>query len=177
MISLFSTLNVTLGVLVIVGQITILVLVFGKLFPQKFPKAFQNFFETYGLRLAFAVALLAFLGPLTYSEIVGLTPCKLCWLQRIAMFPQVFLLGIALWRKETLIRFYSIPMVLIGAAISVYHYLMQHAVVPEGDCGVVGQNAHSCGSIFIDVFGYITIPMMALTAFLLIALLLGNVRD
>ena len=174
---LFGAFNVVLGVLVVVGQMLFVWLVLGRIFSSVLPWKFRSILRTYGLRMAFGVALVATLGSLTYSEIVGLTPCKYCYWQRIFMFPQAIMLGIASWKQHTMIRVYGITLSVIGAGIAIYHYMMQHAVVPEGDCGAVGQNAHGCGSIFVDVFGYITIPMMALTAFLLIIMLLLYQRD
>src|SRR3989338_1800847 len=49
--------------------------------------------------LAFLAGLGAVLGSLYYSNIVGYTPCVLCWYQRYLMFPQVLILGLAAWKK------------------------------------------------------------------------------
>ena len=42
------------------------------------------------LWLAFLVALTATVGSLYFSEVARFTPCVLCWYQRIAMYPLVF---------------------------------------------------------------------------------------
>jgi disulfide bond formation protein DsbB len=120
-----------------------------------------------GLHLSWAIALVAMLGSLYFSEIKGFLPCKLCWYQRILMYPQVFLLGIASVRKQTSIYLYVLPMTLLGACISIYHYLMEKTdLFPSNSfsCGIV-----PCDLEYINWFGFVTIPFLALTAFILIS--------
>ena len=125
-----------------------------------------EFLENNSLIFAFIVALIATLGSLFYSEIAGYTPCKLCWFQRIFMYPLPILLGTALIRKARNIAYYAIPLSLIGGAIAVYHYIVQRMEYATS-CSVEGV---SCTVKYTFNFGYITIPMMALTAFGLIIL-------
>ncbi len=84
------------------------------------------------------------------------------------MYPQVLLMGIALIRKEVWMKFYGFIFSAIGAAIALYHYAGQFGVAPL-PCSAVGQSI-SCSERFVTHFGYITIPMMAFSAFLLMAL-------
>jgi disulfide bond formation protein DsbB len=49
------------------------------------------------LFLAWLVALAATAGALFLGEVMGKTPCVLCWYQRIAMFPLVLVLGVGLF--------------------------------------------------------------------------------
>jgi len=65
---------------------------------------------------------------------------------------------------------YSIVLSAIGVAIAGYHYLLQIGVAPELPCSAVGFSA-TCSQRFVMQFGYITIPMMATTTFLLIAIM------
>lgn len=134
-------------------------------------KRFFEFIGKNGILLAFIVSVFAMLGSLFYSEIAGYEPCKLCWFQRIFMYPQTILLGIALWRKDFQIALCGLVLSAIGAIIAGYHYVMQIGVVPSLPCSVVGYSV-SCSQRFVLQFGYITIPMMALTAFLLIIIFL-----
>ena len=67
-------------------------------------------------------------GSLYFSEVADFMPCTLCWYQRIAMYPLVLLLGIAAFRRDRAIRLYVVPLAVVGAAISIYHYL--YRVVP-----------------------------------------------
>jgi disulfide bond formation protein DsbB len=128
-------------------------------------------FDRYRIPFAFLVSVLATGGSLFFSEVAGYEPCKLCWFQRIFMYPQVFLLGIALLRRKEDIAIYLLPLNLIGAAIASYNYYIQVAASQAAVC-VAGV---SCTIRYVFQFGYVTIPMMALTAFLLIlAALAGN---
>jgi disulfide bond formation protein DsbB len=120
------------------------------------------------VRFSLIVACVATLGSLFYSEVLGYNPCKLCWFQRIFMYPQVLLLLVAYVKQETKILSYTIYMSIIGLVIAVYHYLLQFKVVSEiTPCSVVGYS-QSCSDHFILQYGYITIPIMAVTAFLLL---------
>ncbi|MDF2722657.1 MAG: dihydroneopterin aldolase [Paenibacillus sp.] len=119
-----------------------------------------------GLHLSWAIALVATLGSLYFSEVKGYLPCKLCWYQRILMYPQLFVLGIAAVRRQP-IYMYVLPMTLLGACISAYHYLMEKT-------GLFPSNSFSCGIVpcdaeYINWFGFVTIPFLALTAFVLIS--------
>lgn len=128
-----------------------------------------DFLSRDSLRLAFAVALAATLGSLFYSEVAGFAPCGLCWYQRILMYPQAVILGLAAWKNDKNIAPYSLVLSLIGAVIAAYHYYIQVGGAPVTSCSLVGYSA-SCSAKFAMQFGYITIPLMSLTAFLLIAL-------
>lgn len=131
-------------------------------------KPLLTFFASKGLFLAFIVSLTAMLGSLFYSDAAHYTPCKLCWYQRIFMYPQVFLLGIALYREEKHIAIYAAALSFIGGIIALYHYFLQISVVPDiMPCDQLGYSA-SCSESFVTNLGYITIPMMAFTAFCLL---------
>ena len=118
------------------------------------------------LFLAFAAGLIATLGSLYFSEIKGYEPCSLCWYQRILMYPFTIILAIAIIKKDNEIALYTSVLSLIGACISTYHVLIQK--VP-----FFTDKAASCGRIpctgdYINWFGFITIPMLALIAFIII---------
>ncbi len=138
---------------------------------QKKQNGLSEFINDHALWLAFVVALAATSGSLFYSEIMQYEPCKLCWLQRIFMYPQVILLGMAAWKKHQVIATHSIVLSVIGGSISFYHYLGQTTNLVSLSCGVVGQTV-SCSKEFVLDYGYITIPLMALTAFVAITLLM-----
>ena len=164
--TLVQSANLILGTLSVFGQIIIILsVVYFLFFRDKFIPV-KNFIAKHGILFAFIVSLTATLGSLFYSEIVGYQPCILCWYQRILMYPQVILLGMALWKKDKSIINYSIVLSLVGSFIAAYHHLMQIGIVPEGSCGAVGYSV-SCAKIFVLTFGYIGLPLMALTAFLL----------
>ncbi len=117
---------------------------------------------------AAVVAVLATGGSLYFSEVAGYEPCTLCWYQRIAMYPLVVVLGIAAWRGDARVRRYVLPIVAIGAAIALYHYALER--VPALDTGVCS-SAVPCTLIWFQQLGFITLPYLALSAFLLIGAL------
>lgn len=160
--------NHIFGVLTVLGQALILVLAISLFTKQP---AFTRWVSRYGLMLAGIVAVVAVLGSLTYSDILGYEPCKLCWFQRIFMYPQAFILVMAWFKKDYRVVPYAITLSMLGAILSAYHYLLQLGVAPALPCSAVGFSA-SCSQRFVMQYGYITIPMMALTAFVLILLFL-----
>ncbi len=138
-------------------------------------KSVFNLLEANALTASFIVASLSTLGSLFYSEVANYTPCKLCWIQRIFMYPQMILLGIATVKNDKSIASYLLPLNIIGGLFSAYHYNLQinpNAVAP---CTTVGYSL-GCSERFVLQYGYITIPMMALTAFTMITLFLVLVR-
>lgn len=146
------------------GQIILVVLI---AFVLMKPSRWLSAFAKNALVFSFIVASLATIGSLFYSEIAGYEPCKICWFQRIFMYPQAIVLGLAWLKKDYGIALYSIILSVIGVLIAAYHYFLQIGLIPSGNCSAVGYSV-SCSKRFIMQFGYITIPMMALTAFSLI---------
>lgn len=126
----------------------------------------MHFLKHKALLGGFIVSLVAMLGSLYYSEILNFEPCVLCWYQRIFMYPQAFLFGIALAKKEAKVWLFATTLSLIGIVISSVHYYEQIAG-SSAFCDIVGYGA-SCSETFSTHLGYITIPLMAASAFLLI---------
>ena len=124
---------------------------------------------------AWGAATLAMAGSLYFSEIANYTPCTLCWYQRIAMYPLVLILGIAAIRRDTGIRLYAIPLATVGAVIAAYHYLLEW--FPQIDTGACTVGI-PCTQVWFREFGFVSLPLLALVAFLLvIVLLLIPMRD
>lgn len=122
------------------------------------------------LWMAGFVALTATLGSLYLSEIVHLIPCRFCWYQRIAMYPLALILLIAAYRKEGMIRIYAASLATIGVGLSVYHKVIQ--VYPSLDSGSCAASGPSCSAALILKFNFVSIPYMAMSAFILILTLL-----
>ena len=119
--------------------------------------------------LAWIVALTATVGSLLYSEVIHFEPCRLCWFQRIAMYPMAVILLVGAIRREYQVKYYALPMSVAGLGVSIYHYLME--IFPSlegGSCGVV-----SCSARLVEIFGFISIPFMAGAGFMVITVLLG----
>ena len=128
------------------------------------------------LTLAFGVAVIATAGSLYFSEVAHFIPCKLCWYQRIAMYPLAPILGIAAWRRDLRVRPYVLALAAIGGLISTYHVWLERHPWFESHASVCDPT-NPCTLIWVKRFGYLTIPAMALSAFALIALLLLCNRD
>lgn len=120
----------------------------------------------YLLYAAWLVSVIATLGSLYFSEIRGYVPCELCWYQRILMYPLVLLLGIATFKNDLKIKVYVLPMTIIGLSISTFHYLEQK--VPGFAEIKPCVNGVPCTTEYINWLGFITIPFLAGTAFILI---------
>ena len=139
---------------------------------KRLPHQVLGHIQTWALPSAFVVSLLAVLGPLFYSNIIGFEPCLLCWWQRIFMFPHVVILGVGLIRRDRMAAWHTLALSIIGGLISLYHYLLQfgHTGGLEAECSIVGQST-TCSDFWVNEFGYITIPLMALTSFVLVGVL------
>jgi disulfide bond formation protein DsbB len=116
---------------------------------------------------ALSVALVSTLGSLFFSEIAHYEPCKLCWFQRIFMYPQAFIIGIALWKKKEYAHF-TFWLSIFGGLIALYQNAVIFLNKPISVCSTTGP---SCFVDFFRELGYINIPMMALTGFVLLGLL------
>ena len=125
-------------------------------------------FRSFAMEFATIVAIGATFGSLYFSEIRDFLPCEFCWYQRIAMYPLAVILLIATIRRDRKIIPYALTFSTIGAGISVYHYQLQLFPEQGSSCGLDA----SCAYKWIEVFGFITIPLLALGSFLLISLLL-----
>ena len=119
---------------------------------------------------AAAVAIVSTLGSLYYSEVANFPPCRLCWFQRIGMYPLAVILPLAAWRRDWSVRWYALPLAVGGGLVSVYHVLIErYPSLESGSC----DPTNPCSIIWVERLGYLTIPTMALSGFALIAVLLS----
>jgi disulfide bond formation protein DsbB len=121
------------------------------------------------LPLATAIAAVATAGSLFYSEVAGYPPCTLCWYQRIAMYPLVVVVGVAAVRRDRTVWLPASILAGIGGAISVWHLVIERNPVLGGAC----DPSNPCAILWVQEFGFLTIPAMALIGFLTIGLLTG----
>lgn len=115
---------------------------------------------------AWIQAIAATLGSLYYSEIKHYTPCVLCWYQRIFMYPLVLIIAVGILRKDKNLPYYVLSLSIPGMLIALYHVLLQKGILPEAvaPCSI----GASCLIKYTGYFGFITIPVMSLTAFAVI---------
>jgi disulfide bond formation protein DsbB len=151
-----------LAVLGLVGQVLVVLLVLALLVARD---RVRELLWGYELWAAFVVAAIATGGSLFLSQVAGFVPCEMCWFQRICMYPLSILTLLMAWRGDHRAARYLLPFPVVGAAVSVYHILIENHVVSTPAACQVGAG---CTVKWIDYFGYMTIPTLALTAFVLL---------
>lgn len=115
---------------------------------------------------AWIVSLLATLGSLFFSEVMRYPPCVLCWYQRIGMYPLVMLFLVGLFPLSQHVLRFTLPLALTGWVVAVYHNLLYYKVLPQSAAPCA--QGISCTSVHIQWLGFITIPLLSLTAFSMI---------
>lgn len=171
----------TMAAATLIGNIIIAIIIvtiaIGFLFKINYYKKLQKILAPYSYYLVFALSLAATLGSLFLSEIAKFPPCPLCWYQRIFMYPQPILIYLSLLRNEKVITPYLLLLNSAGALVALYHFIIQQSpqfsIIPCQAGSTV-----SCTKIFAVYYGYITIPVMAFTLFVLniILLTLSNAK-
>jgi disulfide bond formation protein DsbB len=119
-----------------------------------------------GMTLAAVIGLVATGGSLYLSEVAHFTPCRLCWYQRIGMYPIPLLCGLAALRRDRRAWPYPLALALGALPISIYHVLLER--FPSLETGVC-EAANPCTIVWVRHFGAVTIPFMAASGFLAIA--------
>jgi disulfide bond formation protein DsbB len=120
--------------------------------------------------LSWLTATISTLGALFLGEVMGYTPCALCWYQRIFMFPLVFVLGAGLFPLDPRVVRYALPVTLMGLAIAVCHMLLIEGVISESISPCT--QGVPCSEVQVTWFGFVTIPLLSVAAFFVIAALL-----
>jgi disulfide bond formation protein DsbB len=151
----------------VVGQALVVLLVLSLLVARDRIRAWLWGYELWA---AFVVAAIATGGSLFLSEVAGFIPCEMCWYQRICMYPLSLLTLFLAFHGDHRTARYLLPFPVIGAGVSVYHLLIEnHVVATPAQCQV----GAGCTVKWINYFGYMTIPTLALTAFALLTVFLG----
>ena len=162
--------TVTLAALGIVGQVAVVALVAAVILAVlgvRGPlEAVRGSVSDYELWLVVLVAGIATLGSLFFSEIADFTPCKLCWFQRIFMYPLAIVAPLMALARDHRAARYLLPLPVLGAAVSVYHILIERGIVEQARTCLISAPG-GCATKWIEEFGYVTIPTLALTGFVL----------
>lgn len=124
------------------------------------------FIKKYSLHLIFALSLLAALGSLYFSDILGWVPCVLCWYQRILIYPVVLISAVAIIYKDAKAYRYILPLSILATLVALFHNLLYWGVIPEGF--IPCRDGVSCTDVDLQLFGIITIPLLSLVASLMI---------
>ena len=121
----------------------------------------------YELWAGFVVAAVATGGSLFFSQVANFVPCELCWFQRICMYPLSILLLFLAFHRDNRAARYLLVFPVVGGCVSVYHLLVENKVVGQTSACLVSAPG-GCATKWIDEFGYMTIPTLALTGFVLL---------
>lgn len=154
---------------VVVLHILLVLLLFFTL--SKKIKGIKIHLQQYGLWYGLILSFITMVGSIGFSEIFNYPPCKLCWIQRIFHFPQVILFTLALLYRDTRVWMYILWLSIIGFVISLYHFIIElnPALSIATLCG--SESSVSCSNILTQSYGYITIPVMSGTLFLVMIIL------
>lgn len=114
--------------------------------------------------LVWIQAVVATVGSLFFSDVLGYPPCKLCWVQRIFIYPLVFIVGVGILKNDKKLPDYVLPLTITGLFIAIYHNLLSLNIIPENTAPC--EAGISCTTKYIELFGFVTIPMLSLLAFI-----------
>jgi disulfide bond formation protein DsbB len=165
-----ETLQLFFALLALACNVATVVILIARLAGRSRPSTIVAAVQPVALWWAWAVALVSTLGSLYFSEVANFVPCNLCWYQRIAMYPLAVILLVAALRRDWGVRWYAVPVGAIGAVISTYHVLLEK--FPSLESSSVCSIAVPCNFIWFEELGFVTLPYMALSAFLLVLVLL-----
>ncbi len=126
----------------------------------------EKFIKDNVLYIAWVTAVTSMVGSLYFGEILGITPCVLCWYQRIAMYPLVLIIGIGIVKKDRNFLNYALPLGIIGGALAFYQNLLYYGVIQERL--VPCTFGISCITRYIHLLGFIDIPLLSLFSFIII---------
>lgn len=170
-----DTLVLLIGMLAVLAQVFIVVVGVLALVSRYSPKVCA-LFDDFALRmsslaipLAFIVASVATAGSLFFSLGIGWTPCNMCWYQRTMIYPLAVILGVATFLRRASVVPYAIALSLVCIPISIYHYGLEWAWWSES---ATCDPANPCSQVFLRMFGYLSIPLMALTCALAVITLM-----
>lgn len=156
-----------IALLTIIGQVGLVLALFGWPWRKTSLRSVYAFLSDQALRGAFLVVAGGVLGSLYFSEVAKFPPCELCWYQRILMYPQLLLIGLALAKKNRDVVLQTLILSGLGVVIALYQAYLQSGGPAMVPCSTAGL-ATSCSQKNFLEFGYITIPVMALTGFVMI---------
>lgn len=122
------------------------------------------------LFVCWLIAGISTLGSLFFSDVMGYAPCVLCWYQRIFIYPLVLIFGAGLFSFDAGVIKYSLPLAVAGWFVALYHTLLYSGIIPKSiqPCS----EGVSCTEKYIELFGFLSIPLLSLLSFTAIIILL-----
>jgi len=129
---------------------------------------FKKMISVWGMTFGFLFTLVSSLMTLLYSEVFGFVPCGLCWLQRVFLYPQVFILGMAIFYKEKIAARYGLLLSIPGLVVALYQHYLQMGGNEFVACPTSGGD---CAKRIMFEFGFVTFPLLSAFLFLFLIVL------
>lgn len=129
-----------------------------------------SFISNYALPLGFFISLGGAVLTLYYSDYLGILPCGLCWFQRVFLYSQVFLFGLAWHKNDTKIFGYTLLLSIVGFVVAVYHSYLQMGYSELLPCPAIASTIDCAKPTFVE-FGFVTFPFMAVVLFAILILI------
>ena len=158
----FSIIDTLIGTGIIALELSVLVLLVAIIVGRVPASIAKN-----AMLIAAVLSLIAALGTLYYSEIVGVLPCKLCWYQRALLYPQVLIFAYGFFKKDRGIFPYTIALSALGLFVALYHVMLPLITNPF----LCDPTTERCIVQYVTIFNYITIPVMSMSVFAALLLL------
>lgn len=162
--ALIASLNHYLALATLIGFVFLCVwiidLIFIKFGYLKGKKRIYEVIAQKALPLGFFISLFAMIVSLYYSYYLHIPACELCWLQRIFIYPLVFIFGVAWYKGDTKVYDYIMTISGAGFAIALYHHYLQMGYNLLAPCSTAPFAVDCATPTFIE-FGFITYPFMA----------------
>ncbi len=158
MIETIESINWALSFMGITCALFVIFLIYDMSHAQRLKSLIARF----GMRLAFISIIASSAMTLIYSEIFGIIPCGLCWFERVALYPQALLFGMAMYYKDTRMPRYGIGLSIGGLIVSLYHHYIQMGGSEFIKCPAAGAD---CAKRFLFEFGFMTFPLLSAILF------------
>lgn len=141
---------------------------------------YRRFVASYIWPLLFLTTVGGVLTTLLYSEVFGFIPCSLCWLQRVALYSQVFLV-LGAYRMKDVQHFpvYGILLSSFGFLVAVYQYVYQavpQELLASGIMPCLADGTADCSKKVMEVFGFVTFPFLSAVLFAFLIVLYIHLR-
>lgn len=163
-----------LGIITVLGNVLLVLWLAVYLLDRSRYQRIMRWLSARAIGLGLVITAGTTIGSLVFFAVSEIPACILCWIQRIFMYPLVFLFGLAFLRKERVILPYALMVTIIGGAISLYHWT-KNMLALYADltiaCPVV-PGLPSCETISVLEYGYVTLPMVALNVFIIVSVIL-----
>lgn len=132
-------------------------------------KLYRRFVEPYVWQILIVTSFGGAATTLLYSEVFGFVPCSLCWLQRVALYPQALLSVLAFRHKDSVhFPLYGMALSFFGFVVAVYQYIYQtlpQEILQSGVLPCLADGSADCSKKVMEVFGFVTFPFLSAVLF------------